>query len=1009
MRVTGLFSSALFCSTALAIGQKSTINFNSTGLQLAEGGSSVQLYADGHDWPGVLRVVDDLAADFGLVTGTNGTVTLLGNGTSPSLNTSTTFNVTGKTGFGSSGSGKNNRKGGAIIAGTIGNSSIIDRLISEGKVDVSDVEGNWEAYVSTVVENPVQGVSRAVVIAGADKRGTIYGLYSISEQIGVSPWYFWADSPPQQHSSIHAQDVTVVQKTPSVRYRGIFLNDEAPALTGYVKAKFPDSPWGPGYNAEFYATVFELLLRLRANYLWPAMWNSMFNVDDPRTQPLADEYGIVMGTSHTEPMMRSTKEWSQFGNGTWSWETNNETIYPFFVEGAERAAPYESVVTMGMRGYHDTPIGPTNDIALLEAIVEAQTEILTDIWGTEAVRDPEIVPQTWCLYKEVQGYIDAGMQVPDYITLLWADDNFGNIRRLPRGNETERSGGAGVYYHFDYVGDPRSYKWINTAKLQKTWEQMHMAYERNAREIWVVNVGDLKPLEVPISHMMDLAYDIDLWDKNSVPTWLRYWASREFGPSVAAQTAELMNNYTKTVGRRKYELTDITTYNIINYEEADRVLATWENMAKVAESIYESLPEATQAAFFEMVYHPVTAGYVYHDIMISTAKNNLYAGQGRNSANALADHVREQFDRDHELSAEYNSILDGKWEHMMDQTHIGYRYWQQPMRQVLPGLQYVQTKERALTGDMGVTTESSNATVPGDDPYHDNGSNSLTMQPFDPYGASSRWIEIFVVGTQEFDWNITANASFVSFSQSSGTLSPDGETDVRVYVTVDFDQAPEGSGMVQLNVSSSTDYGAQFNMPILMLPYTHTSVPDSFSGHVESDRHVSIEAEHWTSVTNSSSARYEVVTGLSRTLSGVTLFPVTAPSFTTSNAPGLSYDFYTFSGSVAANLTNITVVMTPNLNTIPDRPLRYAIQLDDQDVRIVQPVVDQPNGANPLNWGTAVANNAWLGKSNFTYTGPGAHTLKLWALEPGLVFNSVWVDLGGIKPSYLGPPESARV
>jgi hypothetical protein len=247
-----------------------------------------------------------------------------------------------------------------------------------------------------------------------------------------------------------------------------------------------------------------------------------------------------------------------------------------------------------LTGYHDTPIGPTNDIALLEAIVEAQSEILADIWGVEAASDPKVIPQMWCLYKEVQGYIDAGMEIPEHITLLWADDNYGNIRRLPRGNETERSGGAGVYYHFDYVGDPRSYKWINSAKLQKTWEQMHMAYERNAREIWIVNVGDLKPLELPISHMMDLAYDITLWDKDSVPTWLRHWASREFGAVVAAETAALMNNYTKTVGRRKYELTDINTYNIINYEEADRVLSTWKGMAEVAATIYEGLPDETR-------------------------------------------------------------------------------------------------------------------------------------------------------------------------------------------------------------------------------------------------------------------------------------------------------------------------------------------------------------------------------------------------------------------------------
>lgn len=319
-------------------------------------------------------------------------------------------------------------------------------------------------------------------------------MYSVSEQIGVSPWYWFADSAPQQHSSVYATDCTVVQGPPSVKYRGFFLNDEAPALTGYIMGKYPAGEYGPGYGSGFYHSVFELLLRLRANYLWPAQWNEMFNVDDPRSQPMADEYAIVMGTSHTEPMMRATKEWSIFGDGDWQFNTNNQSIIPFFREGAERTQPYEGVLTMGMRGSGDTALAPGIETELLESVVAAQTRILDDIWGEAAVQNPDIVPQMWCLYKEVQGYYEAGMRVPDYITLLWAEDNWGNARRLPIGNETERAGGAGVYYHFDYVGDPRDYKWINTVQLQKTWEQMHLAYERQARRIWIVNVGDLKPL-----------------------------------------------------------------------------------------------------------------------------------------------------------------------------------------------------------------------------------------------------------------------------------------------------------------------------------------------------------------------------------------------------------------------------------------------------------------------------------------------------------------------------------
>ena len=508
----------------------------------------------------------------------------------------------------------------------------------------------------------------------------MYGLYSVSEQIGVSPWYYWADSPPQKHSTIYALNTTAVQLTPSVKYRGFFINDEAPALTGYVMAKFAPGQYGPGFNADFYHTMFELLLRLRANYLWPAQWNGMFNVDDPRSQALADEYGIVMGSSHTEPMARSTKEWNVFGKGPWQFNTNNASIIPFLKAGAERAKPYETVLTMGMRGSGDTALGAGIETTLLESVVAAQTEILDEIWGNASVADPNIVPQMWCLYKEVQGYYQAGMRVPDYITLLWTDDNWGNIRRLPLQNETERIGGAGVYYHFDYVGDPRDYKWINTVQMQKTWEQLHLAYERDARDIWVVNVGDLKPLELPISHFFDLAYDITIWDEKSVPVWLESWSAREFGSAVAKETAALLTNYTLAAGRRKYELIDPTTYSLIDYSEADRILAQWSTMAAAAEKIWASLPAATQPAFFEMVYHPVTAGYVFNDIMISIARNNLYAEQGRNSANTLAAHVLAKFAQDQALSKQYNNLLNGKWNHMMDQTHLGYYYWRKTER-----------------------------------------------------------------------------------------------------------------------------------------------------------------------------------------------------------------------------------------------------------------------------------------------------------------------------------------
>lgn len=562
---------------------------------------------------------------------------------------------------------------------------------------------------------------------------------------------------------------------------------------------------------------------------------------------------------------------------------------------------------------------------------------------------------------------------------------------------------------------------------QKTWEQMHLAYEREARQIWVVNVGDLKPLELPISHFFDLAYDINRWDKDSTPAWLEMWAAREFGSEVASQTGALMNNYSVLAGRRKFELVDTTTYSLINYDEANRVLAEWTALQKTAQSILDGLPTATQPAFFEMVYHPITAARTYYDIMISTARNNVYAQQGRTSTNALAQHVQNQFAYDHQLSTSYNGLLDGKWDHMMDQTHLSYVYWQQPMRQALPGLQYVQLAERSLTGDLGVSVEGSNATVPGDDMYHSLSSMTLYLPTLDPYGPA-RWIDVFSRGTNQITWTVQSSVPYLNFTQSTGTLSPNGTTDTRIWVSVDWSKVTPGAiNSTTINITSSTNYGTQYSVPKVVISYNNTAVPSNFSnGFVESDRTVSIEAEHYSSISNggNSSVSYQVIPGLSRTLSGVTLFPVTTDSLTTTTAPALEYDFYTFTNlssgvmmdqnmgtSIAykPNTVNITLILGTSLNTVPERPLRYAIQLDDQEPQTRQYIIDAPAGANPNGWLTAVADSVWQNRTMWEYSGPGAHKLKIWELEPGVVLQKVVVDLGGVRQSYLGPPESYRL
>ncbi|RMZ68479.1 glycoside hydrolase family [Pyrenophora seminiperda CCB06] len=983
----------------------STTAANGTTL-LASRGSPVSIHADAADWPGVLRAAHDLALDFGRVTGSNGTMKVSGSAT---VNASMIFNVTGiSSDWSVSGNTPANSSAGAIIVGTIGNSSLIDGLIASGQLDVSAVQGQWEAYVSAVVKNVGNMTGEALVIAGSDRRGSIYGIYDISEQIGVSPWHWFADVPAKQHDSIYMLKTTKVQKSPTVKYRGFFINDEAPALTGWAGSSYPKTPNGATFGAQFYSKVFELLLRSKANYLWPAMWSSMFNVDDPRNQPLADEYAIVMGTSHTEPMVRATQEWTKVAKGSesgWSWATNNATLYDFFYDGAQRAAPYENVVTVGMRGYHDTAMSSDVQTSVLEAVVNAQQDILNKIHGNASE-----VPQMWCLYKEVQDYFEAGMEVPDWVTLLWTEDNWQNIRRLPVGDEKKRSGGAGVYYHFDYVGDSRNYKWQDTIQLQKTYDQMKLAKDRDADRIWIVNVGDIKPAEIAISHWFDIAYDMDSYDETSVPEWLTGFAARNFDTEHAQAISDIMDEYGALANMRKFEWVEPSSFSILNYEEADHIIARWEALAEKANAVNSALPAEQQPAFYEIILHRVLAGGNMVDIQVSGARNIVYAQMGRNSANRWMQRVIDGMNKDTNLTQRYHLQLNGKWNHMMDQTHLGYQgYWQQPMRQSTPDLRWVQTRERSLAGDMSIAVQGSNATIPGDDQYHSNGGATLPLPDMTPF-TPKHWVEIAHRGTQTFSWNISADP-FVVLSQASGTMTPTSP-DARIYVSVDFSKLPDNySGVSKLNFSSSTDFATTGGNPQVTFSVNKTSIPADFpaGGFVESAGQLAFEAQHYTRATpGSSNMSYLTLPKYGRTLSAIKLSNNLAENLTTTSAPCAEYDFYTFTPTTSQKGLNISLILTPTHNINPKVPLAYVLQVDDLPMQRVQYVKDQPQPNFPVGWGKAVADSAWTSKTSWGEVKGGKHTLRVWLVEANVVLQRVVVDLGGVGGSHNGPEESWR-
>ncbi|KAL2024908.1 hypothetical protein VTK56DRAFT_3607 [Thermocarpiscus australiensis] len=1033
-------------SVVAALGQEPIIALAGTAgsLQLAGGRvSKGQILVSSNDYWGVIRAAGDLAVDFGRVTGVNYTVSNGEKHAEPAAYTyrpvnnmnNTFYTTTGVAHFTGPPFSDPSPKDTVIIAGTIGHSTVIDKLISSKAIDVSEIKGKWESFTSQVVDHPVPGCPKALVIAGSDPRGTIYGIYDISEQIGVSPWYFWTDTPPKKTKNLFVTKTKKVQGPPTVKYRGFFLNDEQPALTNWVATHWPDTPYGPGYGVEFHKLIFEVLLRLRANYFWPALWATMFYVDDPGNQPLADAYEIVVGSSHTEPLMRAQNEFGMFYPGPWAYNLNNKTIDEYFRYGVQRAKPYarNSLWTMGMRGTGDTAIeglGVDHIVDMLQTLVKNQREIMAEGLG---VKDITTVPQTWCLYKEVMSYIFAGLQVPDDVTLLWADDNWGNIRRLPLLNETQRAGGAGVYYHFDYVGGPRDYKWINTIQLSKTAEQMHMAYARGADRIWVVNVGDMKALEIPINHFFDLAYDAERWGVDSTAEWARAYAAREFGPAFAAEIADVMVKYAMYAARRKYELVEPFVYSVINYNEADAILQQWAELVAQAQTIYDKLPAESQPSFFQTVLHPALAGEIVNKIQIGGARNMLYSGQRRNSANRVIQEVLAYSAADANLTRRWDALLDGKWKHFMDQTHLGFDgYWQQPMRNTLPAMVHVQTDFVSLAGEVGIGVEGSNATVQGDDQYHANSNNNLAVPPLDPYGPATRYFEVFSRGTKDCEWTASPWQPWVKLSQYTGTVGPNGP-DTRVYISIDWANAPKAPYSDTININVTTPcrgldrYG--YGLPRVQVPVVARRVPSNFTrGFVESDGHVAISAAHYQSVLppaqsssprNANNVTYHTFAQYGRTGSGVGLVPLETEKLAVETAPALEYDLYLFTNHSAAN---VTLLISPALNYLGDYdPLEYAVSLapkgaqgQDQTVTHVRPVGPTVGGGMPDGWEGAVADGVWgrYGRyttSSFAVPREGPYALRVWALMPGVVVQKIVVDLGGVRPSYLGPPESFLV
>lgn len=634
-----------------------TTKKNNDAILLKDKSVKISLFTNNNIDAGILRAVKNLQSDFEKVTGTQPTFLNQISGINSPL----------------------------IIIGTVGTKSVIDDLVKQKKIDGKSLKGKTEKYIIQNISNPFPGVSEAIVIAGSDKRGTIYGIYEMSQQIGVSPWNYWADVPVETKENLYFKKGIYTDGEPAVEYRGIFLNDEEPSLGGWARATFG------GINSKFYEKVFELILRLKGNYLWPAMWGKAFYDDDALSGPLANEMGIVMGTSHHEPMAQAQTDWHRYIKrnnlpNVWDYSKNSKVLQEFWKAGIVRSKNWEKLVTVGMRGDGDEAMGEGTNISLLENIVRDQRKIIQNVTG----KNPSKTPQVWALYKEVQDYYDKGMRVPDDVILLFCDDNWGNVRKLPDLSKPLHKGGYGMYYHFDYVGGPRNSKWINISPIQRVWEQMNLSYEHKVDKVWVVNVGDLKPMEFPISFFLEMAWNPKQFNSKNLLEYTEKWAAQQFGEKHSKEIARMINLYAKYNRRVTPETLDSKTFSLDNYNEFETVLNDYRALAVDALRLKDQIPAQYQDAYYQLVLYPIDACSNLYEMYYAVAKNKELAAKKDIQANDYADKVKECFERNAYFDNKYNNeIAHGKWTHMMDQMKIGYKAWFDGKVNVMPEVTYI--------------------------------------------------------------------------------------------------------------------------------------------------------------------------------------------------------------------------------------------------------------------------------------------------------------------------------
>jgi hypothetical protein len=955
---------------------------------MANSAGNYLFIVDSEAFEGVKRIAQKVAADFEKVSGALPCITK-------------SFQA---------GSQKN-----TVIFATLGNSRLAEKLINDKKFDPSLIYGKREVYQIKLIDG-------AVFVCGSDKRGTIYGMFALSEYIGVSPMHFWGDAEPVRRSNIEiSRDIETVSKEPSIKYRGFFINDEWPCFGSWVFGRFG------GFNAEMYDHVFELLLRLKGNYLWPAMWTSSFSLDGPGNlnEELADIYGVVIGASHHEPCLRASEEWdkvkgpaSKYGND-WNYKINKEGLLKYWEDGLKRSGKYEKIITIGMRGERDSSMLDYNsslreNIDILKDIITNQRDLIKK----HVNPDIDSVPQLLAFYKEVEEYYYGNKQVEGLknwdglngVIYMLCEDNFGFVRTLPSEEMRTRKGGFGMYYHFDYHGGPVSYEWLPSTSFERIWEQMCMAYDYGIKDIWIVNVGDLKFNEVPLAYFLELAYDFEKWgtdSPNNIENYTAMWLKKTLpavDPGLYDKISHVLHGYIRMNAMRRPEALNVNVYHPCHYLETGRMLDFAQNIESLNEEIYSELAknnEPAAAAYYSMIYFPAKASTNLLRMNLFAGKNRHFANQGKKVANNYAAFVTECIERDRALSEEMAKFKNGKWKGMELAQHIGFVKWNEdncryPLRiQVEPAYKprmVVSRKDR-------------------EEIYTKNYGNPETIKVFDFLyaGNDEVIIEIANDGTGIIDYVIDTDTAglagkkcdWLELSSTKGSVEFQEEIILRCL----RQKLTEEIQTVRLLVKEKeTTVAVEVKAKAVD---TRNLPPMTF---LENNGVIAMEANHCCDKKDVHGAGFTELENYGRSTvlnggSGMKVFPSTVNFNEKDEKPVIAYRFLI---EETGDYT-VEVWTTPTNPVQKNSPLRFVFTGSNHEEQIITAVPADFGAGNSWDpsWCRGVLDNIRISNISFTFE-KGVRELSIGALEAGLVLERILIYKKGntLLKSYLGPPES---